>query len=165
MVLSKFCTRLSCSTPPLYANGTDFLYERKLDVFVPGCKLITGSEWIIKRLIQRQCDAFEGGRWWWWWWWWRGGSLLTVSLKSCTGEPVILRRKEGAAACALVGVRLSQRLGGFDIKETDGEERVQCFGAEIRHNPLVLTPNRIQASTHTPDPGLHGWTEGHRNPN
>lgn len=42
------------------------------------------------------------------------GSALTVSLKSCRGEPTI---KEGGGSCAPVGgVCLSQRLG-VDIKK------------------------------------------------
>ena len=52
-----------------------------------------------------------------------GGNLsLTVSLKSCRGEPVL---EKGGGCCAPVGgVRLSQRLG-VDIR---GEERVcQCL--------------------------------------
>ncbi len=81
-----------------------------------------------------------------------GGSLLTVSLKSCRGEPIL---KKGGGCCAPVGgVCLSQRLG-VDIKRSASMlQRGDTARFEGSDTPIELVPGRY--------PSDRGHTDGQR---
>lgn len=85
------------------------------------------------------------------------GSALTVSLKSCRGEPTI---KKGGGSCAPVrGVCLSQRLG-VDIKKKSGS--MLHLGGSSRSGKRWSTSRSGEVHVGA---RIHGWTEKYCNRN
>ena len=85
----------------------------------------------------------------------RGISLLTVSLKSCRGEPVL---KKGGGCCAPVGgVCLSQRLG-VDIKKKRSVSMLHR--GDTAHFEGTDSQIELVPGTYSSD---RGHTDGQRN--